>query len=41
MCLWNDSFLSKMNPKYLHESLGRSMGPPRGERSKGGGLNTP
>jgi len=25
-----------MNPKYLHESLGRSVGPPRGERSRGG-----
>ena len=27
-----------MKPKYLHESLGRSIGPPRGERSRGGGL---
>jgi len=30
-----------MNPKYLHESLGRSIEPPRGERLRGGGLKGP
>jgi len=27
-----------MNPKYFHEFLGVSMGPPIDERSSGGGL---
>jgi len=30
-----------MNSKYLHESLGQSIEPPRGERSRGEGLKGP
>jgi len=30
-----------MNPRYLQESLGRSIGPPIGVRSRGGGLKGP
>jgi len=30
-----------MKPKYLHNSLGLRIGPPRGERSRGGGLKGP
>ena len=28
-----------MKPRYLHVSLGGRMGPPREDRSRGGGLN--
>jgi len=30
-----------MKPKYFQVSLGRKIGPPIGERSKGGGLKEP
>ena len=40
-CWQNINFQSKKNPIYFQESLGQSMGPPRGVRSRGGGLNAP
>jgi len=30
---------SKIKPRYLQVSLGRSTGPPIGDKSSGGGLN--
>ena len=38
MCLWNNSFRSKMKPKYFHEFLGRKIGPLRSDKSRGEGL---
>jgi len=35
-----DSFLSKINPRYLHELLGQSKGPPNAERLREGELKT-
>ena len=37
----NDSFLSKMKPRYSHVSLGFNKGPPSTERLRGGGLKVP
>jgi len=30
-----------MNPRYFQEFLGVRIGPPKGDRSRGGGLNGP
>ena len=38
MCLWNNSFRSKMKPKYLNEFLDCKIGPPRSDKSRGEGL---
>jgi len=39
--LWKDSFLLKMKPKYYQDILGDKIGPPKGERLRGGGLKIP
>ena len=41
MCLWNNSFQSKMKPKYFHKFLGHKIGLPRSDKSRGGGLKAP
>ena len=41
MCLWNNSFRSKIKPKYLNKFLGRKIGPPRSDKSRGEGLKAP
>ena len=41
MCLWNNSFRSKMKPKYLNKFLGCKIGPLRSDKLRGGGLKAP